>query len=283
MEGLPDFVVVPAANAVEAWSARRLPFEPKGPMLEFRSALRVALSALGTEAEQLRCAYSSASTDLCDAENVLLYNVGMSSFGRLTERGVTFERADVVPPCPVTLSAPALHHVRYTTGSDTTFVHWQPADEVAAWEASPPRRPDKAAEWWWATRRGSRRATGHDLTGQPYGLRIEIGGLGRSTASILKPMLDGIIASFHRDESLGDEAVTRLAAQLRGAEDDVRAQLTAPDAALGSRELVRPYRDGLQWNPADDLCVACTVENRGPSDPAVVRGRLLRLMPMPSP
>ncbi|HUP86846.1 MAG TPA: hypothetical protein VM143_14405 [Acidimicrobiales bacterium] len=283
MENPPDFVAVPGADGVEAWSVRRLPFEPKGSMLEFRSALRAALSALDTRIGRLRCAYSSASTDFCDAENVLLYNVGMSSFGRLTEHSVTFERSHLVPTCPEPLSGPALHHLRYTTQSDTTFLHWQIGAEIAAVETATPRRVDKAADWWWATRTGTRTMTGVDLTNQPYGLRIQIGGLDRSTASVLKPMLDGIVASLHRDDSPADETVTRLATQLREAADDVRAQLMAPDAPLGQRLLVRPFRDGLQWNPADDLCVACSVENRGPAYPGVVRGQLLCVAPISSP
>src|SRR4051794_40572491 len=113
MDGPPDFVVVPASGSVEAWSVRRLPFEPRDAMLQFRTALRAALAGLESESARLWCVYSSASTDFCDAENVLLYNVGMSSFGRLMERGVTFERAHLVPPCPMPLSGPELHHVRY--------------------------------------------------------------------------------------------------------------------------------------------------------------------------
>ena len=282
MDGLPDFVVVPAAGSVEAWSVRRLPFEPRDSMLEFRTALRAALAGLESESGRLRCVYSSASTDFCDAENVLLYNVGMSSFARLTERGVTFERARLVPPCPMPLSGPALHHVRYATQATDAFLHWRITDEVASWEAPSPVRLDKAASWWWTTRTGSRVSTGIDLTNQPYGLRIQIGGLGRSTASVLKPMLDGVIAGFHRDGSPSDEAVARLATGIGEIEGLVRAQLTASHAALGSRVVVRPFRDGLQWNPADDLCVACTVENGGPSSTSVVRGRLFALAPTPS-
>lgn len=279
---LPDFVVVPGSGSVEAWSVRRLPFEPRDAMLEFRTALRAALAGLESERGRLRCAYSSTSTDFCDAENVLLYNVGMSSFGRLTERGVTFERAHLVPPCPVPLSGPALHHVRYATQATEAFLHWRVTDEVASWEAPAPVRMGKAVGWWWATRTGSRVTTAGDLANQPYGLHVQIGGLRRTTASVLKPMLDGIIAGFHRDGSPSDEAVERLASDIGEIEGLVRAQLTASDAALGSRVVVRPFRDGLQWNPADDLCVACRVDNVGPSGPSVVRGRLLALAPSPS-
>lgn len=249
-------------------------------MVEFRRSLRSALAGLAEGSGRLVCVYSSASNDFCDAENVLLYNVGMSSFGRLTERGLTFERSFLVPPCPVVLSGPSLHHYAYATEPEATFLHWQVDGEIASWEGPAPSRLDKAADWWWATRTGSRKMTGADLTSQPYGLRIGLGGLVRSTASVLKPMLDGVIAGLHRDGSPVDETVRRLATRLHQGEEVVRSRLVAADAPLGSRVLVRPFRDGLQWNPADDLCVACTVENAAPPSQAVVRGQLLALSPM---
>ena len=279
MEELPDFVVVGSTQLVEAWSVRRLPFEPRASMLEFRAALRAGLAGLAVGAGPLRCVYSSPSTDFCDAENVLLYNVGMSSFVRLTERGVTFERSFVVPPSPVRLSGPPLHHHAYSTNAQAAFLHWQVDGEVASWEGAIPHRLDKAADWWWSTRSGSRTMTDVDLTSQRYGLRLRLGGMRRSTGSVLKPMLDGVIAAFHRDASLEDETIRRLAGQLHQTQDGVRVQLAAADAPLGTRVLLRPFRDGLQWNPADDLCVACTVEVAEPS-PAMVKGQLLRLSPM---
>src|SRR5207237_6008038 len=75
----------PAGGMVEAWSVRRLPFEPTGALLELRSALRQALSSLTNRAGpgyRLSAVYRSVGTDLVDAENVLLYNVGAACFGR---------------------------------------------------------------------------------------------------------------------------------------------------------------------------------------------------------
>lgn len=93
-------------------------------------------------------------------------------------------------------------------------------------------------------------------------------------------MLDGLIAALHRDDSPAPEAVHRLARHLGRDEDQVRERLTLGEAALGRRVLVRPYRDGLQWNPADDFCVACSIDNDGPSAPAVLQGQLLAVAPV---
>jgi hypothetical protein len=248
-------------------------------MLDLRDALRAGLAQLDASAGRVRCVYSSASTDLCDAENVLFYNVGMSSFVRLAERHVIFERARVVPTSPAVLSGPALHHHLYTGEGDDEFGHWRAVGELTSWEGRVPRRADKAADWWWETRSALHATFGPERAGQPFALRVRIGGLRRATASLLKPMLDGVIAALHRDASPPPEAVRRLARHLGQGEAQVRERLTSAGAALGPRELVRAYREGLQWNPADDLCVACSVANDGPSASPVVRASLLAVAP----
>lgn len=244
-------------------------------MLDFRSDLRSALATLEELDGRLRCVYASASLEFCDAENVLLYNVRMSSFARLMNRGVTFERRFAVPEAPAPLSSPALHHHAYMPDVTTTFLHWQVDHEIVAWEGPAPARPAKAADWWWATRASSCSTSSDHHSGRPFALEVCLGGFGRSLSSLLKPLLDGIIAAFHRDSAPDNSAVARLADHLRQGERDVQCLLSEGDAPLGTRALVRPFREGLQWNPADDLCVACTVQVENVSGPTVVKGRLL--------
>ena len=76
----PPFVVHGSDAGVERWSSQRLPFEPKGWMLEYRSALREALGRLDPARGPVLIA-SFASTDRkpCDVENLLLYNLGLSA------------------------------------------------------------------------------------------------------------------------------------------------------------------------------------------------------------
>src|SRR4051794_28802165 len=110
----PDFVVTAGQDRVDAWSVRRLPFEPTGSMVALRDGLRSALDGLDASGS-LRAVYSTSSADFCDAENVLLYNVGPSRFTRLASRRLTFERASTIPACPAALSGPPLHHHAYST------------------------------------------------------------------------------------------------------------------------------------------------------------------------
>lgn len=279
LAGDPDFVVVSDRRRVDAWSVRRLPFEPRGTMLEFRSALRSALSSLVAHHGTLRCVYASPSVEFCDAENVLLYNIGMSSFGRLTERGVSFERCFDVPSPPRELSGPALHHHSYTPAPGLAFGHWQIDREIVVWRGGPPARLNRAAHWWWATSAPRAMDTGLYEFGGPLALELRVQGSSGSLISFLKPMLDGIIAAFHRDAAPDDVVVARLARDLDQSEAAIRSRLTEGDAPLGIRRLVRPFRDAVQWNPADDLCVACSVELRDVPGEALVQGRLVSVSP----
>jgi hypothetical protein len=89
-------------------------------------------------------------------------------------------------------------------------------------------------------------------------------------------MLDGVIAAFHHDPEPDPEAVHRLATYLDQPDAAVRSELVAGSSALGLRQpLVRAYRSGVQWNPADDRCVASRVERPWESNPGRFEGRLL--------
>ncbi|HUP69675.1 MAG TPA: hypothetical protein VM142_07645 [Acidimicrobiales bacterium] len=279
MDVLPDFFVSAATDEVDAWSTRRLPFEPRGSMLEFRAALRAALTGLRTSRGSLRSEYLSQSEDFCDAENVLLYNVGMASFSRLATASLTFERGRTAPPpCPRQLSAQPLHYHRYETSHEESFRHWHVDGIVASGDATIARRGlDKAAHWWWTARSGAREIAGSLAAGEPFGLRVTVAGASRPLVSMLKPMLDGVIASLHNARSSSDETVKRLGDALRVDPDALRQGLEAGPSLLGERDVVRSYRSGVQWNPADDLCVACTIEVSGEGDNPELHWELLRV------
>ena len=48
---------------------------------------------------------------------------------------------------------------------------------------------------------------------------------------------------------------------------------------LGARIIVRPYRENVQWNPADDRCVACAVLMDDQLEPNMIEGELLAVHP----
>lgn len=275
---MPDFVVVASPDRVEAWSVRRLPFEPAGAMRSLRESLRSAIADLDSSSGSVRAVYSSLSTDFCDAENVLFYNLGPSRFRRLATHRLTFERSLSVPECPTALSGPPLHHHAYSVENRPGFLHWAVDRVIASGRASPPRRTEKPVDWWWQMRTGPRTAAEPLAPGMPFALRLQLPHASAPIPALLKPLLDGLVAALQCDPSPDEEAVTRIATRLGVERDTVRAHLTAPGVLTGRGSLVRAYRGGLQWNPADDLCTACTVE-RGGDDAHQVRWELLAVSP----
>jgi hypothetical protein len=108
-----SFAVVASERRVEGWSSQRLPFEPKDQLLKFRVALRAALASIRAGGS-LGAVYTSPVTSVCDVENILFYNVGLTAFARLIDRGVQFRRVIAeTPPSPGGRSF--AHHQLYET------------------------------------------------------------------------------------------------------------------------------------------------------------------------
>lgn len=90
-------------------------------------------------------------------------------------------------------------------------------------------------------------------------------------------MLDGIIAAFHGycGEKL-IEVSRRLSSVLPDKTEEIAAMLLDEKTnVLGSRCLVHPFRDFVQWNPADDKCVVIKlVKNFADQKQITMAGRL---------
>src|SRR5207248_1002785 len=78
----------------------------------------------------------------------------------------------------------------------------------------------------------------------------------------MKPLLDGVVSAFHvHDGSQGAELAKRLAVSIQAPPAGILEGLTDEQwGLLGPRVLVRPYRNGVIWNPADERLVAVLVE-----------------------
>ena len=81
---------------------------------------------------------------------------------------------------------------------------------------------------------------------------------GLNLAALIKPIFDGVMAAFHRHDGSSMDLVTkRLAGDLRIEPEKVAALLGGKEmAVLGTRKLIWPWRNGVQWNLSDDLLVA---------------------------
>lgn len=218
----------------------------------------------------LHASYVSPAHDLCDIENVLFYNVGTSAFRAATTQGMRFERSFAQPPVtPTRVERDPRHYHRYEMRAITSgWSHWLPTETAVEWQdVEIPRlgSDTKTAVVWHSLKRANGAIQRHGLANGHFGLRIVMNVPDTTpivgVSGLMKPLLDGLIAAFHRhDGSDLDEIARRLAQQLDISTSDAARLLSdAAIAALGERRLVWLRGVGLQWNPRDDDCVAAEV------------------------
>jgi len=259
--------VEPGHPVVDAWSVKLLPFEPKGVDLEFKVALRQAILQLGAApGDVLHAVYASEVDSKADAENILFYNVGTSSFQPLTQFGLRFERAYVAPPTVRGVEHPYLHYHRYWLSARVDgFRHWDKGQIVARFQAKAIANVAELhapSSIWYRVKRGEHQVKhGAATLDQGYGVSIAIrkpANSSLSLASIVKPVLDGVISAFHTHNGTKlDDVSERLGTKLGIATAEARRLLLDEQLnLLGPRNLVWPFSKGIQWNPADDRCVA---------------------------
>jgi hypothetical protein len=258
----------PNGRCVEAWSNSKLQFEPKGELADFRQELRAAIGTLKTKCGELvHGTYVSASTESCDAENVLIYNVGPSSFAQRAGCGIRFERAFARPPQPPADLDDARHYQRYVAVRlGVGFESWHEGGLLGLWSdipCPPLTEFTKPAAIWHALKQGDVEVE-QPLGAPPprIGLRVRLkvpACADPAPAAIIKPIFDGVIAGFHAHAhpTSTAEMARRLSESLAIDPALIAQRLTGPErAVLGTRRLLWARSDGVQWNPADELCVA---------------------------
>jgi hypothetical protein len=268
-------------RAVEAWSDVYLPFEPKTfAAQELRRELRDRLRRLAAgRNEVLHAVFAGERPQRADVENLLLYNVDMDggSFASVARDGLRFELATRgVRPAPSGRGRAYAYQYRAVPRSGR-LVHWHEVRQLARWEDVQIMGPPRLALVWLALRRGIERGDVEVADepigpGAPFAVRLDVrrptGLTGRTNAApLVKPAIDGVVSALQVQRSIDSSAdvAARLAAQLAAAITDdvptpdvVASLLTDSNGAvLGVVErLVVPRADGVQWAPADDLCLA---------------------------
>lgn len=273
----PCYHLVAGAQEVQLWAAERLPFEPRGWLVQMREDLREALRGLGGSMS-LRATYTSRfAPPHSDVENTLIYNVGTRCFANLCLRGLLIDRELGEPPeCPAGLGGPARHHYCYrSVGASPELAPDALGKRLARWSGlpMPPLHTDtKPSVVWYALKRHSGLITDVGQCDSTFAVKLALEAPGvANLTSLLKPLSDGIIGAFHRHE--GEEPRTaRCAAVVAGQVGESPAvvqRMLCEDgglAVLGSRQLVWPRGAGVQWNPRDDDCAAIHITLATPPD-----------------
>ncbi len=81
---------------------------------------------------------------------------------------------------------------------------------------------------------------------------------GTRLAGLMKSLLDGLVACFHAHDGSHRSELQPLLAEPPAATWPLLCDRST--AVLDTRALVRPYRQRLAWNPADDRCDAFQVQ-----------------------
>jgi hypothetical protein len=226
-------------------------------MLDYRRALRSHLRSLAPSPGSLVARYESLDQSSFDVENVLLYNLGMSAFPHLRADGISLERRIVAPPAsPERGATTSVHYVRYTQGEPPTAPDWP---VVASWDAGDLPTPPSVERLWQALSTRVHRATDATVVASAFvAVDLAVGCPNSEPGqllSLVKPLVDAAIATLHAYE--GDQlsdVSARLATRLAVPVQDVAERLAdSTHAVMGPRRLLWPFRDFVQWNPADDL------------------------------
>ena len=246
--------------SVDLWLDRRLPFEPTGDVRRVRDEAREAIRGLRPPlGSMLSATYSSVDKSFCDVENVLMYNMGPSTFAGASQRGIRLIRnwtSAAVSPSGRLFA----HHHRYCftdlpkkpVGADVTEFSF----ELASLSSS-----TKLHHVWWSAASAKPTKAGAPIKGR-FALHIELGTRIplQNVANVVKPLVDGLVCALHADTLVDDEAVSRLSRVSAWEAAEISQRLATPqNPLLGPRRLLSRYRDFVKWDPADDLCDDCTV------------------------
>jgi hypothetical protein len=212
----------------------------------------------------LTATYTSFDAAICDAENVLLYNVGSAAFAHAMPSGVRFERLQALPPVSRSGKTYAHHHdYRFIRATDLDYARPSPAFEFPLERISSATKPHQV---WWAAS-GAKPSIAEPIIG-PFELLVELpaSAVRGNLAGAVKPLVDGIISALHSESQIDCGAVQRLATITGWDASKISNRLRSPsNGILGSRRLLSSYRGFVKWNPADDRCQRCTVIIRSDS------------------
>jgi hypothetical protein len=273
---------------VEAWADAYIRFEGRPVWQEqLRNGIRTRCGQLEPSAGQvLHATFFGDKRPDADVENLALYNI--ASFRVAGRNGIRFEHGAAVPPAPDGAEYPFCYRYALAPRSGD-FAEWQQGRTLASFDwtdlgaFADKRRP---AQVWLALARGEAKVAEPACSpGTPFAVSVQVRpphGRQPVWGDLLKGIFDGVISAFqaHTDTTVLPEVVARLATVLPA--DPVEIEALLLDRCLAVLgvvpRLVSLREAGVQWNPADDRCVAGEMLAAEPVGPRwAIRGELVEL------
>lgn len=238
-----------SSKRVTAISKKRIPFEPKGEYLQFRNELRKNIMSLEPlENEIMMATLEYDSKDFFDVENALFYNIGVSAFKKATQNGLYF-RADVVPASSYCYEYRMANKDIVQSNIDQTVCRFNFIMNKITSDTKP-------VDVWWAFKDGVIETFG-EVEGCDFGVSIQVETSIKivNLASIMKPLLDGVISGLHHCIVVDETVTSKISNRMNAPMNFVKSRLLeSENSILGERDLVRTYRAGIKWNPEDERC-----------------------------
>ncbi len=252
-----QYIVHGDDKSVEIWCNQLLPFEPKGWLKELRTEIQNKLKLLKSPNKFLYSKFVSSKRDKVDLDNILFYNVAYSAFSNLSLNSIVMERIYLQPkPAP---DGTCYNYYQYYSTEKIESENKQKKilgtfSNVPLTDFNSETKVDKI---WYSIKKGEivHYEKNHNHF---FGIDISITSSNLSLVSEvgMKRIIDASIASFQAHVGDDSEMFGRLAQNLSINQNDAK-QLLCDNShtVLRSGVLLTSYRNGIKWNPADDLVV----------------------------
>ncbi len=263
-----SYTVDCSSKSVSVISDFYVPFEPQKSNMEIREkviALRENIkSAIGKlvveEDEILLASYSETDKNrFYDVENMLFYNIGTSTFSNCCKNQVAFigDEERFLQKKDILTNIESKYFYDYkVVKKDTIYNLINKKNIIAYWEEIDVDLsiPQSAMRYYSAIRENAKNINiqqSFDKNFKLFGMKIDITMPNKNLpASIMKPMLDGLICAFHGEQGKTQETLNLMFGNSVGQKYGDSGNLNI----FGDRQYVDTYRgdNSYKWNPEDE-------------------------------
>jgi hypothetical protein len=252
------------SRIVKFWSSKRLPFESNtSDIKSVKKELKTKLLHLDVSVNnKLKAIYISEEKDFVDVENVLFYNVGICAFPKKLKE-IHFERKFSSPKKCSERNKLFNHYCEYELVQQISSAIKE--DKILAkWEDvkfSKIRSNDKAESFWYNFKKQSDKIKIIKKSNADSNFGIELfvkkpNKDKKNVFNLVKPMLDGLICSFHNQKVVNNSLIDILHDRLGCEKSQIQKFLEdKKKSPLWEKEILKNYgKKSIKWNPADDVC-----------------------------